>query len=164
MSFTINNITISSVNDLKELIENDKTILQQNFSFKYLKSTYYINIYLYISIYGTQDMLKYVELYLNDIKIYKDDKNNDAYLLASYHGNLEIMKYLETEHNWDITVKNNIGNDAYLNAASNGQLKIMKYLEEKYNWDISIKNNERRGVCYLSYKFPKILKHLLKKN
>jgi hypothetical protein len=73
------------------------------------------------------------------------------------------MKYLEKEHNWDITVKNNIGNDAYLNAASNGQLKIMKYLEEEYNWDISIKNNERRGVCYLSYKFPKILQHLLTK-
>jgi len=170
----INDKEIKNVDDLKEIVEKDVSILKEFEATKTDIRTY--NIYMYVCMYGTPEMLKYLETYLSDIKEFKDEKNNDSYLIASKGGNLEVMKYLEKEHNWSTHVKNIYGcleimkylekehnwplnvkdiyrDDAYLLASFNGRLKIMEYLEKEHNWDIHVKNNYG-GDAYLlaSYK------------
>ena len=112
----INDKDIKNIDDLKEIVEKDISILKE-FEYKYEVTktdirTY--NIYMYVCVYGTPEMLKYLETHFSNIKDFKDEENTDLYLIASSSGNIEIMKYLEKEHNWDIHVKNNYGIDAYL--------------------------------------------------
>jgi hypothetical protein len=130
--FKINEFEINNLEDLKKVIEENPSIINE-FKYKYVINkddirTY--NLYIYYVMHGTPEMLKYLETYLPNIKEFKDEKNNDLYLIASSKGQLEIMKYLEKEHNWDIHVKNNYGSDAYLISSCNGCLEIMKYLEK----------------------------------
>jgi ankyrin repeat protein len=118
-------------------VEKDVSILKE-FEYKRVINKNNIrtyNIYMYVCMYGTPEMLKYLETYLSNIKTFKDERNTDSYLIASSCGNLEVMKYLEKEHNWDIHVKNNYyGYNAYLIAIAYGNLEIIKYLEKEHNF------------------------------
>jgi len=102
MTFKINNFEINNLNDFKQIIEQDKNILNQTF----LDSAHKCNIYLYIAIFGTPEMLKYLEGYLSDFKNYSDRHDRDAYILALIYGNLENMKYFDKEHNWNVVNSN----------------------------------------------------------
>ena len=142
--FKINEFEINNLEDFKKVIDETPSIINE---FKYKLEiaktdirTY--NIYMYVSMYGTPEMLKYLETRLSNIKEFKDEENNDSYLIASSSG------YLEKEHNWDIHNKNDNGYDAYLLASCNGCLKIMKYLEKEHNWSIHVRDNYGSDAIY----------------
>jgi hypothetical protein len=134
----IHNKEIKNVCDLREIIEKNTTILTD---FKYKLHMDKYNLYMYVVMCGTPEMLKYLETYLSDVKKFKDGRGNDSYLIAAQYGQLEIMKYLEDTHNWNIHIKNNKGSDAYLLASRDGKLEVMTYLEKKHRWNIHTKNN-----------------------
>jgi ankyrin repeat protein len=136
--FKIHDNVITTICDLKKIVEKDTTILN-NFEYKYEGNTY--DLYMYVVMHGTPEMLEYLEKEHNwDIHA-RDNDGCDAYLIASYRGQLKVMKYLEKEHGWNIYTKNNYGDDAYLIASSGGQLKVMEYLEKEHRRDIYTKNN-----------------------
>ena len=88
---------------------------------------------MFVCMYGTPEMLKYLETYLIDIKSiknFKDEQNTDSYLAASSNGNLEVMKYLEKEHNWSPFVKNNFKETAYDIAIKNNFKKIENHMSK----------------------------------
>jgi sulfur relay (sulfurtransferase) DsrC/TusE family protein len=106
-----------------------------------------LNLYKYVSIFGTPDMLKIIENYMPQYnfiytKIYNQryvglpysdysETIYTPYLLASMFGNIEVMKYLEKEHNWDIEYEN-----PYLIAYEIGQVETMRYFEKEKNWNV----------------------------
>ena len=143
--FKINEFEINNLEDFKKVIEQDPLIIKKFKHERIITKTKILtyNIYMYLCMYGTLDMLKYLEQYLffANIKEFKDEDSNDLYIIAVIFGQLEIMKYLEKEHNWNIYVKNNYGNYPYLCASINGHLEIMKHLEKEHHPNIYVKSN-----------------------
>jgi|688.fasta_scaffold761993_1 hypothetical protein len=167
MKLIINNFEINNINDFKQIIEQDKNILNQYF----LDKPHKCNIYLYVAICGKPEMLKYLEEYLSDFKNYVDKHNKDAYVLALQYGNLENMKYFDKEHNWDVVNSNKkqlLGDnhyftqDIYIIACAHGDLEIMKYLEKNHKWSIYVKDASNLDVYVYAvyYRHLEIMKYL----
>ena len=81
----INGKEIKNVDDLKEMIETDVSILKE-FEYKHVINKYDIrtyNIYMYVCMYGTPEMLKYLETHFSNIKDFKDEHNTYLYLISS---------------------------------------------------------------------------------